>query len=68
MNVGTEGSYSYVHIFNDSELEDKIEDGSIGHPDASPFESDGPDLQYFIIADDAFALKTWLMKPYFRGA
>ena len=46
-----------------SELRGKIDDGSIGFPEAEPIESGGPDLPYFILADDAFALKTWLMKP-----
>ena len=61
----TEGS-SDAHIFNDSELKDKIEDESIEFPEASPIEPDGPDLPYFMLADDVFALKTWLMKPYPR--
>ena len=64
MGVGTEGSCSDAHIFNDSELKEKTEDEGIGFPEASPIEPDGPDLPYFILADDVFALKTWLMKPY----
>ena len=42
----------------------KIDDGSIGFPEAEPIEFGGPDLPYFVLADDAFALKTWLMMPY----
>ena len=64
VDVGTEGSCSDAQIFNESQLRDKIEDGSIGFPEASPIEEGGPDLPYYILADDAFALKTWLMKPY----
>ena len=33
-------------------------------PEASPIEPGGPDLPYFMLADDA--LKTWLTKPYFK--
>ena len=58
VDIGTEGSCS------DSQPKEKIENCSIGFPEASPVESDGPCLPYFILADGAFALKTWLMKPY----
>ena len=43
-----------------------IEDGRIGVLDPAPLTQDGRDVPYFILADDAFALKTWLMKPYGR--
>ena len=55
---------AHAQIFNISELRNKIEDGSVGFPEAEPIEPDDPDMPYFILADDAFALKTWLMKPY----
>ena len=44
----------------------RIEDGRIGFPDPAPITQGGRDVPYFILADDAFALKTWLMKPYGR--
>ena len=67
VDIGTGGSCSDAQIFNLGELRGKIEDGSIGFPEAEPKDPGGPDLPYFLIGDDAFALKTWLMKPYQAG-
>ena len=66
VDVGTEGSCSDGQIFNASQLKRRIEDGRIGFPDPAPITQGGRDVPYFILADDAFALKTWLMKPYGR--
>ena len=66
VDAGTEGSCSDGQIFNASQLKRRIEDGRIGFPDPAPIIQGGPDVPYFILADDAFALKTWLMKPYGR--
>ena len=44
----------------------RIGDGRIGFPDPAPITQGGRDVPYCILADDAFALKTWLMKPYGR--
>ena len=68
VNVGSQGCCSDAQIFNSCELRDKIEDGSIGFPDPAPIVQGGRDVHYFILADDAFALKPWLMKPYGRRA
>ena len=66
VDVGTEGSCSDGQIFNASQLKRRIEDGRIGFPDPAPITQGGPDVPSFILADDAFALKTWFMKPYGR--
>ena len=65
VDVGTVGCPD-AQIFNTCHLKRKIDDGSIGFPDRAPIIQGGPDVPYFILADDAFALKTWLMKPYGR--
>ena len=39
-------------------------DGTIGFPNADPLPGDNRDMSYFIVAYDAFALRTWLMKPF----
>ena len=66
VDAGTAGSCSDAQIFNASQLKRRIEDGRIGFPDPAPIIQGGRDVPYFILADDAFALKTWLMKPYGR--
>ena len=40
VDIGTQGSCSDSQTFNDSELKDKIEDGTIGFPEAFPIQPD----------------------------
>ena len=65
-DAGSAGSCSDAQMFNPCQLRRKIDDGSIGFPDPAPITPGGRDVLYFIMVDDAFALKTWLMKPYGR--
>lgn len=64
VDVGQPGSAGDEHVFNRSELKECIEDGTAGLPAPDPLPGDDTDIAYFIVADDAFALKTRLMKPY----
>ena len=66
VDLGSSGSWSDAQIFNQSVLREKIEDESIGFPPPQPLTPDAPPVAYFILGDDAFALKTWLMKPFSR--
>ncbi|MCM8858028.1 MAG: transposase family protein [Candidatus Thiodiazotropha sp.] len=66
VDVGANGSASDATVFNQSELKETIENGSIGFPAADPLPQDDRPMPYFIIADDAFPLRTWLMKPFSR--
>ena len=52
-----------AQIVKHSDLRHKIEDGTIGFPESKSL-VDGPKVNYFILGDDAFPLKLWLMKPY----
>ena len=49
-------------------LKEAIEKGTIGMPTAIPLPGDDKPMGYYryIIADDAFGMKTWLMKPFSR--
>ena len=63
-DIGGMGSASDAPIYNESELKESVEDGSLGFPDPEPLPNDNLDVPYFFVGDDAFALRTDMMKPY----
>lgn len=68
IDVGCKGRISDGGVFNRSSLYHAIENKTLNIP--QPKNLPGSDIvtPYVIIADDAFALKTYLMKPFsFRG-
>ena len=66
INVGASGSSSDAQIFNCSKLKRRIENGTLGLPPPEPLGPGEPDLYYFLLGDDTFALMPWLVKPYSR--
>ena len=67
VDYGAAGSSSDAQIFKHHlDLRHKIEDGTIGFPESESLVDDGPKVNYFILGDNAFPLKLWLMKPYSR--
>lgn len=60
------GSASDCQVFNESELRKLVEGGELGFPDPEPLPGLTENLPYFFLGDDAFALRTWMMKPYSR--
>ena len=63
-NVGTPGSNSDAAIFKLSTLRESLENDTLALPPPDPLFGDDRDTPYFIVGDDAFPLRQWLMKPY----
>ena len=68
VDVGRNGSCSDAEIFLHSNLRDALEEDFAGLPKADPLPRDDTPVPYALVGDDAFPLRSWLMKPYpFRG-
>ena len=62
----------HAQIFNSSQLKQKILNATLNIPQPEHLPADDQPMPYFLIGDDAFALRQWMMKPYviwttFRG-
>ena len=64
VNVGPNDSSSDAQILNDCDLRSGIVGSTLDIPDAEPLPGDNRDMPYIFIGDDAFSLRTWLMKPF----
>ncbi|XP_062592693.1 uncharacterized protein LOC134254164 [Saccostrea cucullata] len=64
VDVGANGASSDAGVFNRSGLEPSLRMGTLGLPPPDPLPNDDQDTPYFIVGDDAFPLRTYLMKPY----
>lgn len=64
VDVGSNGSAGDAQVFNGTQFKDAIETGAMGFPPSDELPGDDRKVPYFIIGDDAFALRTWLMKPF----
>lgn len=65
IDVSGKGSTSDAHIYNASSLKEALEKNDlVGFPQPDPLPGDTEDLPYFLVGDDAFALRTFMMKPF----
>lgn len=63
-DVGAPGSESDCGVFNLSSMEPALREGTLGLPEPSPLPGDNRNTPYFLVGDDAFPLRKWMMKPY----
>lgn len=63
-DVGGNCSASDAGIFNASDLHPALENNTLGFPDPERLHGGDRDVPYFLVGDDAFPLREWLMKPF----
>lgn len=64
-DVTGKGAASDAQIYSYSDLKYGLENSTImGWPRPDPLPNDTQDVPYFIVGDDVFSLRTFLMKPF----
>ena len=65
INVGAKGAGSDGGLFAEIDFKKDMDRGLLDVPPAEPLPGGDPDkpVPYFFVGDEAFPLKTWLMKP-----
>ncbi len=66
VEVGANGTSSDAQIFEDCGLKEAVDQHVIGFPPPDHMPDDDRDTPYFFVADNAFPLHTFMMKPYGR--
>ena len=65
IDVSGKGSYSDAQIYNRCDFKLGLERNDImGFPAPTPVPGDNENMPHFLLGDDAFALRTYLMKPF----
>ena len=66
VDVGSSGSSSDAQIINCSKLKKNTENGTWGLPASEPLGEGGPDLHYFLLGDNSFALMPSINQSVFQ--
>ena len=66
IDVGAQGRISDAGVYNNCSLSKKLETNTLNIPPAEFLEQTDFHCPYMIVADDAFPLRTYIMKPYAR--
>lgn len=63
-NLGANGRAGDAGVYRESSLSKGLESNSLNLPQPKPLPGRTDPVPFFIVGDDAFGLKPWLMKPY----
>lgn len=63
-DVGATGCSSDGGIFSATTLREALEKNTIGLPAPEPLPGDDKPIPFFLVGDDAFPLREWMMKPF----
>ena len=66
LDVGAYGADSDVGTFRECGLYHALEQDKAGLPLREALRCGDTDAPYFLVGDDAFALRSWMMKPHAR--
>jgi len=64
VDVGAYGADSDAEIFRECGLYHTLEHDEAGLPPSEPLPGGDTYVPYFLVGDDAFALRSWMMKPH----
>ena len=64
VDVGAYGADSDARIFRECALYHALEQDKAGLPPDGPLPGGDTDVPYFLVGDDSFALRGWIMKPH----
>ena len=64
MDLGRNGRVSDAGVWGNSSLRSAIEQGAINFPPPAQLTGSNKILPYVFVADDAFPLSTYMLKPY----
>ncbi|KAJ8019743.1 Protein ALP1-like [Holothuria leucospilota] len=64
VDFGAEGGASDGGTWSNCSLHDAVEENRAGVPQPEPLPNDDQPVPYHFVGDDAFALRTWMMKPF----
>lgn len=67
VDIGAEGRRSDGGIFHDSELKHQLENNYLKLPKTRLFSENSLPLPYVIVGDEAFALTSYMLRPYSRS-
>ena len=64
VDIGQYGSGNDSGVLNESHITNSMEENTLNIPEAEPIEGITGKIPYFLVGDEIFGLKKWLMRPY----